>query len=241
MDVAKPKHIELPSGDKVPILYEDRSVMAVDKPRGWLLAPSSWQGTGRNLQTALVASIQAADFWARSRNLKYLRFIHRLDAETTGVLLLAKSPGALKTFSALFESRRMEKLYVAAVEGSPARTDWSCHLRIGPDTEQPGRMRIDGSHGKEAETRFRVLQTIAGRALVEAVPVTGRTHQLRLHLAASGHPVIGDDLYGRNQETSGKNLGLRAASLAYVDPFTSCRVRIQAPIENFAREYGFEL
>src|SRR5262249_26895261 len=107
--MAKPNHIELPTGERIPILYEDRSVVAVDKPRGWMLVPSSWQKTNRNLQMALTSSIAAGDFWARSRNLKFLRFVHRLDADTTGILLLAKSPGAVDAFGDLFEDRRMEK------------------------------------------------------------------------------------------------------------------------------------
>src|SRR5215831_2735876 len=106
--MAKPNFIELPTGETIPILYEDRSVLAIDKPRGWMLVPFSWQKTNRNLQAALTSSIAAGDFWARSRNLRYLRFVHRLDADTSGILLLAKSPGALRTYSELFESRRME-------------------------------------------------------------------------------------------------------------------------------------
>src|ERR1700712_4155213 len=106
----KPKHIELSEGAIViPILYEDRSVLALDKPAGWMLAPDSWDQTGRNLQLALNSSVNAGDFWARSRNLKYLRFIHRLDAETTGITLFAKSPGALRAYSELFEQRLIQK------------------------------------------------------------------------------------------------------------------------------------
>src|SRR6266404_7112892 len=90
-----------------------------------MLVPSSWQNAGRNLQAALLSSIAAGDFWARSRGLKYLRFVHRLDAETTGVLLLAKSQGALHTYSELFESRKMEKLYLAVVHGAPRQAQWS--------------------------------------------------------------------------------------------------------------------
>src|SRR5213594_2013263 len=95
--LAKSNDIELPTGESIPILYEDRSVMAIDKPRGWMLAPFSWQKTSRNLQAALASSIAAKDFWARSRGLKYLRFVHRLDADTSGVLLLGKSVGAVTT------------------------------------------------------------------------------------------------------------------------------------------------
>src|SRR5438105_15062773 len=99
--MAKPQVIELPSGEQIPILYEDRSVIAIDKPPDWMLAPSDWQNTGRNLQNALTDSMRCGDFWARSRNLKYLRFVHRLDAETTSIVLFGKSPCAVRALSAL--------------------------------------------------------------------------------------------------------------------------------------------
>src|ERR1700722_6211034 len=141
--MAKPKIIELNDGEIViPILYEDRSVLALDKPAGWMLAPDSWDQTGRNLQLALHSSINAGDFWARSRNLKYLRFIHRLDAETTGVTLFAKSPGALRAYSELFEKRRVEKHYLAVVHGVPKQSQWTCSLSLMPDPGMKGRMRI---------------------------------------------------------------------------------------------------
>jgi 23S rRNA pseudouridine1911/1915/1917 synthase len=101
----KPSQVELPTGERFPILYEDRSVLAIDKPAGWMLVPFSWQKTGRNLQAALASSIAAGDFWARSRNLRFLRFVHRLDAETSGILLLAKSPGAVRSFGEMFEGQ----------------------------------------------------------------------------------------------------------------------------------------
>jgi RluA family pseudouridine synthase len=192
----KPDHIELPTGERIPILYEDRSVLAIDKPAGWMLVPFSWQKTSRNLQAALTSSIAAGDFWARSRGLKYLRFVHRLDADTSGVLLLAKSPGAVNSLGALFEGCRMEKVYLAVVSGVPAQGEWTCRLRLAPDPEAVGRMKTDARHGKEAETYFRVLQGKEQTSLLEARPVTGRTHQIRVHLAESGHPVVGDVLYG---------------------------------------------
>src|SRR5437870_13053178 len=98
-----------------------------------MLVPFSWQKTARNLQAALTSSIAASDFWARSRNLKFLRFVHRLDAETTGILLLARSQGAVESYGELFESRKMEKIYLAVVDGLPKREQWTCRLRIGPD------------------------------------------------------------------------------------------------------------
>jgi RluA family pseudouridine synthase len=254
--MAKPNYVELPTGETIPILYEDRSVLAIDKPRGWMLVPFSWQRTDRNLQAALASSIAAKDFWARSRNIRFLRFVHRLDAETTGVLLLAKSPGAMKSYSELFESRRMEKVYLGIVHGAPKQTEWTCRLKLAPDPRHRGRMKVDSRHGKEAETHFRVLcgrrGNEAGNAggrgvrlltsaatLLEAWPFTGRTHQIRVHLAESGHPVLGDELYGSAEDRF--NLALRAVRLCYTDPFTRCRVEIRAPTDVFVREYGFDI
>jgi 23S rRNA pseudouridine1911/1915/1917 synthase len=235
--VPKPDRIELPGVEPIPILYEDRSVLAIDKPRGWMLVPFSWQKTKRNLQAALTSSIAAGDFWARSRGLRFLRFVHRLDADTTGILLFVKSRSGLPAYSDLFEGRRIEKTYLAVVHGAPRQSEWTCRLRLGPDPQQVERMRVDARHGKEAATGFRVLQTREATSLVEAHPLTGRKHQIRVHLAESGCPVVGDELYGAGHGEA--ELGLRAVRLAYADPFTRRRVEINAPIEAFCREYEF--
>jgi RluA family pseudouridine synthase len=238
--MAKPDHIELPTGDRIPILYEDRSVLAIDKPRGWMLVPFSWQRTNRNLQAALTSSIAAGDFWARSRGLKFLRFVHRLDAETTGILLLAKSQGVVTALGELFESRKMDKVYLAVVHGVPASSEWVCRLNLEPDPNENGLMRVDARQGKPAETSFRVLQSLKRTSLIEARPFTGRTHQIRVHLAQAGHPVVGDELYGSGDEGDSP-LGLRAVRLAYADPFTRRPVKIRAGFEEFVREFGFDL
>lgn len=243
----KPAHIELGDGTLIPILYEDRSVIAIDKPPGWMLVPHSWQKTNRNLQAAIVSSIGAGDFWARSRGLKFLRHIHRLDAETSGVLLFAKSIGAVETYGRLFESRKMEKRYLAVVQGAPKRTEWTRHDPLAADPRHIGKMKIDARAGKPAETRFKLLQVGIKTSLLEACPVTGRTHQIRVHLLASGHPVVGDELYGpeakpikeREKSRGFNSLGLRSVYLGYTDPFSKRRVEISASIEEFLREFGF--
>ena len=268
----KPSHIEMPGVEPIPILYEDRAVLAIDKPRGWMLVPFSWQKTKRNLQVALTSSIAAGDFWARSRGLRFLRFVNRLDADTTGILLFVKSRTGLQAYSDLFESRRMEKTYLAVVHGQPQPRKWICRLKLAPDPRHVERMRVDRRSGKETETSFRVLATnqrsaavhaaarapqhsrsrlerhtpteyaaaraAAPRSLVEAHPVTGRKHQIRVHLAEAGHPVVGDELYGRADDQA--ELGLRAVRLAYVDPFTRRRVEINAPTGEFCHKYGFD-
>jgi RluA family pseudouridine synthase len=242
--VAKPNCVELTDGRqtiRIPILYEDRSVLAIDKPAGWMLIPFSWQKTNRNLQAAIVSSIAKGDFWARSRNLKFLRNVHRLDGDTSGILLFAKSPGALETFSELFETRKMEKVYLAVGQGTPKEKEWVCRLKLGQDADEYGRMKVDELNGKESETRFTFLQSQRGKSLIEARPLTGRTHQIRVHLAETGCSILGDDLYGSVPENQPRDfpLALRAVGLSYVDPFQKKPVRISAPAETFKKVFGF--
>jgi 23S rRNA pseudouridine1911/1915/1917 synthase len=231
----KPGHIELYDGTCLPILYEDRSVLAIDKPAGWLLVPEKWSHTSRNLQRELMRSLEAGEYWARSRNLKYIRFVHRLDAETTGALLLAKSAGALSALGRLFETRLVRKTYLAVVAGNPKENAWESRLKISEESGVKGQMRVDARSGKDAQTEFRVLQRGAATALIEATPHTGRTHQIRVHLAAAGHPVMGDSLYGGR----GLDFGLRAVELCYTDPFQGRTVRVAAPRDEFLRRWRF--
>ena len=232
----KPSYLELGNGERIRILYEDRSVIAIDKPPGWMLVPTTWQRTQLNLQTAIVSSIAAGHFWARSRGLKFLRYVHRLDAETTGVLLFGKTPGAVRSYGELFESREMEKKYLAVIESDPPKREWVCRESIGEQSSSPKRMKID-PRGKPAETHFKILAKKAGRTLLEARPVTGRTHQIRVHLAHSAAPVLGDSLYGKAKV--GDTMALRSILLAYRDPFTRKPISVKAPVDEFLKMYNF--
>ncbi len=233
--MARPDCIELFREPPIPILYEDRSVLAIDKPPGWMLVPYSWQKTQRNLQAAIQSSIAAGHYWARSRHLKFLKHIHRLDGDTSGILLFAKSVGALQTFGDLFESRQMEKVYVAVTTQAPKVPKWTCRLSLAPDPKQIGRMRV-AEDGKESETEFRLVANAGGKHLIEARPFTGRTHQIRVHLAESDSPITGDELYGRTDKAP---LALRAVGLAYRDPFTRREVGIRASLNEFLSAHGF--
>ena len=233
--MATDNFIKLFKEEPIPILYEDRSILAIDKPAGWMLVPFSWQRTNRNLQAAIVSSIGAGHYWARSRAIRFLKYIHRLDAETTGILLFAKSQGGLDSFGELFETRRVEKIYLAVTDAEPEQAAWTCRLPLGPDPAQHGLMRVD-KQGKDAETAFRVVASANGLHLIEARPSTGRQHQIRIHLAESGCPIVADELYGNPEDAL---MGLRAVGLAYRDPFTGRPVTIRAPVEEFLKYFGF--
>ena len=240
--MAKPPFLELADAEPIPILFEDRSVIAIDKPAGWMLVPHSWQRTGWNLQAAINSSINAGHYWARARNLKFLRYIHRLDADTSGVLLFGKSFGAVETYGDLFESRQMEKRYLAIVHGKPRDAEWTCRLPLSADPQAIGSVRVDEHEGKECETFFRVLLTKAKFSLVEAHPFTGRQHQIRVHLNAAGHGILGDPLYGPSSEEAAFTrppLALRSMELSYRDPFTRCPVRILASSAKWLKIYGW--
>lgn len=234
--MAKTDYVELPEGLLVKILYEDRSVLAIDKPAGWMLGPEDEEHIRRNLHVAMTLGIEAGLWWARCRGLRFVRFIHRLDAPTTGVLLMAKSPGALAPYSKLFATRQVGKTYLAVTDGIPREQEWTCSLPLGPDPGTAGRHKVDEALGKPAETRFKVLEVRQGQALVECYPTSGRTHQIRLHLKAAGCPVAGDILYGHHHPSG---LGLRAVELTYPDPFSHRPIRIFADRVEFQAAFGF--
>ena len=144
----------------------------------------------------------------------------------------------MPVYSELFENHAVEKIYLAVVEGMPHQEKWSCNQPIAPDSRRPGLMKVNQQHDKPAHTNFERIATQGGKSLVLANPVTGRTHQIRVHLAATSHPVVGDRLYGKPGPPQ-SDIGLRAIRLSYMDPFRKQRVVIEAPFQAFARQYGF--
>ncbi|MCC7517961.1 MAG: RluA family pseudouridine synthase [Verrucomicrobiae bacterium] len=174
--------------DLPPVLFEDEHLLAFDKPSGLLSAPDRWDKEA----THLVALAQVR-YGPEAFN------VHRLDRETTGVILFAKAREPLTRAARLFAEGKVRKRYLALVRGRLPRDEMTVDRPIASDPSRPGRMRLSLRYGRPAATELRALEKWRSGSLIEAFPKTGRTHQVRLHLASVGCPLLADPLYADGQ------------------------------------------
>jgi len=180
---------------EIPVLFEDDHLLVLSKPPRLLSSPDRYDAARPNLMRLLHEAVAAGKPWARERGITYLANAHRLDFETTGVFLLAKNREALVVLANDFGSGIPRKTYLALVEGSPPEDEFSVDVKLAQDEFHPGRMRWTRD-GKKSLTNFKVLERFAGVTLLSCHPVTGRTHQIRVHLKYAGHSIYGDEIYG---------------------------------------------
>ena len=223
-----PRPIELP------VVHEDDALLAVDKPSGVAVHGGSGVSYG------VIESLRAARPQAKA-----LELVHRLDRDTSGLLLIAKKRSALLELHRMLREGEVEKTYVAMVkgcwQGGARELREALHKYLTPSGERRVRVGADGLH---AVTRVRPLATSARFSLVEARLLTGRTHQIRVHLAHTGHPVVGDDKYGdfelnRALAKEGvRRLFLHARRIAFVHPATGRRLVLESPLPDDMRRFA---
>jgi len=219
----------------IPVLFRDADLLVVDKPAGMLSVPDRYDPD----RPVLAEELRAAE--------GELFVVHRLDADTSGVLLFARNAETHKQLSLAFEGRAVTKTYRALVRGVPAWEESACDYPLRPDGDKLHRTIIDGGHGKPSMTRFKVLAKYGPYSLIEALPETGRTHQIRVHLAALGFPIVADPFYGdgrplylsgfkrkwRGNEATERPLvsrtALHALSIELVHPRSGEALRFEAP------------
>ena len=205
------------------IIYQDDYLIAVNKPAGLLSVP----GRGEDKQDCVVSRLRqvSAD----------IRVVHRLDCHTSGVMIVAKGLDMQRRLSRLFHDRAMHKTYVALVDGDVVQGAGTIDYPLRGDPDNRPMQVIDPIAGKPAQTHWRLLryQAGAGRLLsrLRLQPMTGRTHQLRVHCMAMGHPIVGDRLYNDSNSRKAERMMLHAECLAFVHPVSRQEMQLHATCE----------
>jgi 23S rRNA pseudouridine1911/1915/1917 synthase len=224
-----PEKKEKPGPEHIPIeiLHEDRDIIVVDKPSGLVVHP----GAGRSTRTLVNALLFLFPDLAEQGPEGRPGIVHRLDKETSGVMVVARSPQALIDLQRQFKDREVDKRYLGLVWGKICHDEGRLSWPIGRHARHRDRISVKTDKPREAETRYRLLQAYQKYAYLEIQPLTGRTHQIRVHMAAAGHPLVGDSRYGRRGgKGPSPRLFLHAGTLRFRHPGSGVSVEFSSPL-----------
>lgn len=218
-----------PEAIPLDVIFEDGDLLAINKPAGMTVHPSPGHASATLVNAILARTSDLSGIGGVMRP----GIVHRLDRDTSGVILVAKNDVAHQALAKQLKARTVEKTYLALVEGTPRPAEGAIDAPIARDQQNRQRMAVLAG-GRDSVTAYRVLERFRGTSLVEARPRTGRTHQIRVHLAAIGHPIVGDRLYGKTSPLAGRHL-LHALRIAFAHPRTAAAMDLEAPLaEDFA-------
>jgi 23S rRNA pseudouridine1911/1915/1917 synthase len=207
------------------VLYEDADVIAVNKPAGMVVHT----GAGRHTGTLVNAVLHRFEKLSSVGGDLRPGIVHRLDRFTSGVILIARSDAAHRHLAEQFAARQVEKIYVALVHGRVKNDQGRINTPIARDPVRRVRMTARLAHGRQAITSYQVLKRFEGSTFLEVKIGTGRTHQIRVHLASIGHPVAGDKLYGAPASNLGRYF-LHARQITFTSPSSGERITLSAPL-----------
>jgi 23S rRNA pseudouridine1911/1915/1917 synthase len=228
-----PTKLALLAAAEIPltVLHADTAVIVVDKLAGLVVHPARGHADDTLVNALLARYPDLASTFDGDRP----GIVHRLDKDTSGVMVVARTPEAMESLKRQFKDRSVDKVYGVLVRGTPAEPEGIIDAPIGRDEAVHKRMATQPlPHGVPAQTRFRVLESAGGYSWVEVRLMTGRTHQIRVHMAAIGHPVAGDRLYGRGDPLIARQ-ALHAWRLAFDHPLTGLRDTYTAPLPDDLR------
>ena len=199
------------------IIFEDDSLVIVDKPAGLSVLPDGWE--------------KDSDYLVKQLEEQYGRIfiVHRLDKITSGVMVFARDAETHRALNIQFENHDAQKTYHAILEGNPKWEEKVAKHPLRANVGHKHRTMVDDKNGKPSETRFKVIKRYQEAALVEAKPMTGRTHQIRVHAYALGHPLVEDILYGSQDRYGLPHPMLHSQTLSFIHPATNERVKFSAP------------
>jgi 23S rRNA pseudouridine1911/1915/1917 synthase len=205
------------------VVYEDEHLLVVDKPAGIVVHPAPGHGSG-----TLVHALLAHDVAGGEPDRPGI--VHRLDRDTSGLIVVARSEDAYRRLQSLVRRRELERHYRTLVVGRPRSRRGTIEAPIGRDRRDPFRHSLDTETPRQAVTHFELVELLTRHALLDVRLETGRTHQIRVHLAAVDLPVAGDPVYGRPHELGLRRQFLHASRLAFVHPITGERIDLQSPL-----------
>jgi 23S rRNA pseudouridine1911/1915/1917 synthase len=216
-----------PEAPPVPVRYRDAHLLVVAKPAGIATHPAASRTTGTHVNRLLGMGIVPAPAGGPLRP----GIVHRLDAGTSGLLVVALTDEAFAALQGMFRRREVRRRYVALVRGAPAHDVFTIDAPLG---RRAAHIVVDRMEGRQATTEVRVTERLEGSALLDVAPRTGRTHQIRVHLAAVGHPILGDRAYGgAGEDARALDLHrpfLHAARITFTHPITGVEVDLEEPL-----------